>query len=480
MKLRFIHIILLMFVVLSGTAQKPHYECTDSQLILRVYRTWSKAETDSILRANDIAHLSTDTLFNQQSVGRLAQEGWSIYKVKKNYTDIALDLTKSDMMAFEQPFILEHQDSAQSLNSYTDQVFGFNKVKSTIFKEIDEKTTRFFFKGNGKEKSVLISGSFNQWSTTGWPLQKNDEGWYIDLQLAPGRYEYKYIVDGKWIQDRENLLEMDDNYGAENSVYFKPNYYFILDHPTAKQVIVSGNFNGWDKNMYMVKMGNLWKLPVFFPDGEYEYKFIVDGQWITDPKNPEQRPNTENSFNSVLVFGTREKITFHLEGNVNAKNVILTGTFNNWDEHELLMKRTDSGWQLEVPLRQSVYRYKFIVDGKWTLAKDQPTCPSDLSGETDHWVVVSPNYTFMLAGYPGAKKVVVAGSFNGWNETDFTMSYRDGVWQLPYVLADGKTIYKFIVDGEWVLDPGNRYYEQNEFGTYNSVLWMNKKLYNIN
>lgn len=473
MKLRFIHILLLLIASLSGAAQKPYYKCTDNQLILRVYRSWSKAETDSLLRANDIADLSTDTLFQFQSVGRLANEGWSVYKVKKNYTDIALDLRKSDMMAFEQPFILEHQDSAQSLNAFTDQVFGFNKVKSSIFKELNETHTRFMYQGNGREKSVYISGSFNQWSTTGWPLKQTPDGWMIDLELEPGRYEYKYIVDGKWIQDSENLLSLDDNYGAKNSVYFKPNYYFQwTESSPAKQVVVSGTFNNWEKNMMMVKSGDMWRFPVFLPDGEYEYKFIVDGNWITDPKNPEQRPNTEQTFNSVLSIGTREMITFELNGFFDAKKVILAGTFNNWDEGGLWMKKTAKGWELTVPLRQGVYRYKFIVDGKWTLAQDQPKCPSDLEGEMDHWKVVSPNYTFKLVGFDQAQKIIVAGSFNGWNETDFMMTRVDGVWQLPYVLPKGKTTYKFIVDGEWILDPNNRYYEQNEFGTNNSVLWM--------
>jgi hypothetical protein len=45
-------------------------------------------------------------------------------------------------------------------------------------------------------------------------------------------------------------------------------------------------------------------------------------------------------------------------------------------------------------------------------------------------------------------------------------------WIFPVFLHKGKHTYKFIVDGKWILDPVNKLYEQNEFGTYNTVLWI--------
>ena len=52
------------------------------------------------------------------------------------------------------------------------------------------------------------------------------------------------------------------------------------------------------------------------------------------------------------------------------------------------------------------------------------------------------------------------------------MNKINGGWQLPYVLSAGVYEYKFIVDDQWILDPGNKLWEENEFGTGNSVLWV--------
>ncbi len=46
---------------------------------------------------------------------------------------------------------------------------------------------------------VFIAGSFNDWSTTANPMTRDDQGWWeTELALPPGRYEYKFVVDGQW------------------------------------------------------------------------------------------------------------------------------------------------------------------------------------------------------------------------------------------------------------------------------------------
>jgi Glycogen recognition site of AMP-activated protein kinase len=47
-------------------------------------------------------------------------------------------------------------------------------------------------------------------------------------------------------------------------------------------------------------------------------------------------------------------------------------------------------------------------------------------------------------------------------------------WIFNVHLYPGKHLYKFIVDGKWILDPGNKLWEQNEDNTGNSVVWMEK------
>lgn len=48
-------------------------------------------------------------------------------------------------------------------------------------------------------KTVFLTGSFNDWDPTETPMVRDDDGhWTASLKLAPGRYEYKFVVDGDW------------------------------------------------------------------------------------------------------------------------------------------------------------------------------------------------------------------------------------------------------------------------------------------
>jgi chromosome partitioning protein len=72
---------------------------------------------------------------------------------------------------------------------------------------------------------------------------------------------------------------------------------------------------------------------------------------------------------------------------------------------------------------------------------------------------------------PEAKEVYVVGDFNHWkiNEASRLAKLEDGNWQAKVALTPGKYRYKFVVDGEWLLDSRNMEKELNPFGTYDSV-----------
>ncbi|MDP3791873.1 MAG: AAA family ATPase [Candidatus Omnitrophota bacterium] len=72
---------------------------------------------------------------------------------------------------------------------------------------------------------------------------------------------------------------------------------------------------------------------------------------------------------------------------------------------------------------------------------------------------------------PAAKDVYIVGDFNHWKMNDESRLLRtaEGLWEKRYTLTPGKYRYKFVVDGEWVLDSLNQDKEQNPYGTYDSV-----------
>ena len=48
-------------------------------------------------------------------------------------------------------------------------------------------------------RDVFLAGTFNDWDPNGIVMERQDDGtWRTELELAPGRYEYKFIVDGVW------------------------------------------------------------------------------------------------------------------------------------------------------------------------------------------------------------------------------------------------------------------------------------------
>jgi len=78
---------------------------------------------------------------------------------------------------------------------------------------------------------------------------------------------------------------------------------------------------------------------------------------------------------------------------------------------------------------------------------------------------------FSVQCTPGAS-VFLAGSFNNWDATakPLTDSRGDGQFKGTCMLAPGTYEYKFVVNGEWTVDPGNPNFVVNALGTLNSVV----------
>jgi chromosome partitioning protein len=78
---------------------------------------------------------------------------------------------------------------------------------------------------------------------------------------------------------------------------------FTLHAPQARAVGVAGTFNDWDpaRTPMSPGPGGNWKTTVWLPAGRYEYRFVADGQWLSDPTARERVPNSFGSTNSVVA-----------------------------------------------------------------------------------------------------------------------------------------------------------------------------------
>jgi chromosome partitioning protein len=77
----------------------------------------------------------------------------------------------------------------------------------------------FIFRA-GTAREVHLVGDFNNWSISSSSLlwQKEEGLWQKRLFLEPGRYRYKFVIDGRWTTDPGNTLIEANPYGGVDSV----------------------------------------------------------------------------------------------------------------------------------------------------------------------------------------------------------------------------------------------------------------------
>jgi len=80
-------------------------------------------------------------------------------------------------------------------------------------------------------------------------------------------------------------------------------------------------------------------------------------------------------------------------------------------------------------------------------------------------------WTFAISA-PQARDVYIVGDFNHWkmNDDSRLSKTEGGGWAKDVELPAGRYRYKFVVDGEWLLDSRNAEKEQNPFGTFDSII----------
>ena len=73
-------------------------------------------------------------------------------------------------------------------------------------------------------KKVYLVGDFNNWSPKSDPMKdlNGDGHWSLFYPLRPGDYQYKFIVDDRWIPDPLNPDGISDGFGDINSVVKVP------------------------------------------------------------------------------------------------------------------------------------------------------------------------------------------------------------------------------------------------------------------
>lgn len=78
---------------------------------------------------------------------------------------------------------------------------------------------------NPDARRVHLVGDFNNWAPTSDPMtdENGDGSWSLVYPLKPGRYAYKFVIDGReWIPDPTNPLTESDGFDGQNSIIVVP------------------------------------------------------------------------------------------------------------------------------------------------------------------------------------------------------------------------------------------------------------------
>lgn len=182
---------------------------------------------------------------------------------------------------------------------------------------------------------------------------------------------------------------------------------FKYTDTSANYVYVTGNFNGWVTDSADWKMaktsGSTWELTKEMTEGEYEYKFVVNGQWKKDPLNYRVSKTFSNSIlvvpgavTSPVVNGNSVTINFPKSQVTNSiSEVKVRGNFTG-SYVETVMKLDGSGkyYTVTIPnvkVGTSYYRIKLYKPNGSSDALDYYNM-STSSGAKNSSVTVS-NYT---------------------------------------------------------------------------------------
>jgi chromosome partitioning protein len=102
------------------------------------------------------------------------------------------------------------KQSAKTMDEKLSDYYGVNQIDGAVM----------FVSLYPHAKEVYIAGDFNSWHPGKTQMQKvgNSGIWQTKLQLPPGKYQYRLVVDGRWQQDPYNETTQMNPYGELNSV----------------------------------------------------------------------------------------------------------------------------------------------------------------------------------------------------------------------------------------------------------------------
>ena len=93
-----------------------------------------------------------------------------------------------------------------------------SKQKASTQQKIKSKRVSFSINAPVANEVILL-GDFNKWNPKVHPMKNDGNGvWTKSIIVPPGKYEYKFLIDGEWKEDPENKEICPNCFGTMNSI----------------------------------------------------------------------------------------------------------------------------------------------------------------------------------------------------------------------------------------------------------------------
>src|SRR6266849_9812047 len=170
-----------------------------------------------------VGRYELDPKFAHDFVLYVAVKDGSLW-VKPSYLRLRLVMAESESRFYDSEipdlhlaFIKDERGNVTGLTLNTGQEDMLVKKMPPPVPGLTGNTT-FTLAGHTDAEAVAIYGSFNNWIQTKNYCAKESGGWVCRIDLTPGKYTYRFLVDGVGLIDPANSATEDDGSGHMDSV----------------------------------------------------------------------------------------------------------------------------------------------------------------------------------------------------------------------------------------------------------------------
>tara|TARA_B100000945_G_C20425670_1_gene620372 strand:- start:2218 stop:4854 length:2637 start_codon:yes stop_codon:yes gene_type:complete len=170
-------------------------------------------------------------------------------------------------------------------------------------------------------------------------------------------------------------------------------------------VFIAGDFNNWSPNRNpLSEKDGLYTVTLYLKRGKYSYKFVVDGNWITDENAEDFIDDGFGGENSIIYIGDKNdidalrKVDFIYQPQNIVKEIYLVGSMNDWNQKSHRMFETTKGtYSTSILLKEGSYQYKFLEDGiNWIADENAEIFEEDGFGGKNSVINVNNNFEKVL------------------------------------------------------------------------------------